>query len=645
MPDVASVLGTPPKPEKVPVTNNPKPDTAQMTAEEFIQHVIHMRMISIRASEPIRRAWDRSWGLYNNSYDFSTKAQWQSKNYIPRINMSVRTATFMVKKTLLGPAKPYTVEGIGDFGKLIAYYTDKIAMHHLEDASYVTKLTDSLHAGMLSSLMVLKVYPVHVNEESVYWTDNTAKPTMNIGPIGTRQYKRLRIRVDPVDPYHIYLDPTGQNKFVIHEISMDLYDLMEIASDRNAGYDMAEIKKIQEDFTKQTTENPASQEEYRSGQNPDSTQQRRARTVTIHEYWGDVWTTDGKLVAKNVVYAIANDKYLIRKPTINNYPDKKNPPPFIIAPVIRKPFSVWHQGFAEVVAGLQIMMTELMNLMLDANLFSSAKAFELDIDQVYDPLEFIQGIAPGKTFKKRGGGFNTAPMIREVSIGQVAQQSLAIFQALDREFQSGIGVNEFVMPAGRSSGSRTTATEVIEKSQSGTTFMEEIARTMEECVLEPLLDKIHHYVVEYMASFDDPYTLELFGAEEAAKLAMFMRDPSFRKAMHTAPFKFKARGLSASMSRLRDLEKLANLAKILQPYPELQKQIDPKKILVKVLESMNWYPQDVLLEMNGPALAPPPMLDMPLPNTPLDGLNLSGFLGNAQNGMSQVPAMMNALGG
>lgn len=641
MPDekLSDVLGSEKKP---PVVDKVDPTSADFTAEEYVKHVGYMEMISTRASEPIRRMWDRAWGLYNNSYDFSMKAQWQSKNYIPRINMTVRAATFMVKKALLGPAKTFAVQGIGDFGKMVAYYMDKITVHHLEEAKYVTNITDSLHAGMLSHLMVLKVYPVYVNEESVYFTDPTPKPVMNfLSPVEVRQYRRLKVRIDPCDPYNIHLDPTGQNKYVIHDITMDLYDLVELAKDKASGFDLAEVMKIQEDFTKSTTENPNAQPEYRSGQAPETSEQRRARTVLVQEYWGDVWTTDGKLVARNVQYTIANKKYLIKKPIYPKLP--KGARPFIIAPVIRKPFSVWHQGFAEVVAGLQIMMTELMNLTLDANLFSSAKAFELDVDQVYDPLEFIQGITPGKTFKKRGGGFNTAPMIREVQIGNVAPQALAIFQQLDREFQSGVGLNEFAAPSGRT-GSRTTATEVIEKSQSASTFMEEIARTIEEGVFEPLLEMIFNYVTMYELNFNNPHMIELFGAEGASKLSVFMQNPAFRKAMQSAPVKFKAHGVSAMAGKMRELEKISMLSKILAPYPELQQRIDPDKILRKMMESMAWYPEDILKDLNpnGPMLPVPASMAQQLPAVPTAGMG--DFLGNAQNGMNQVPALLNSLG-
>lgn len=636
MPDnIADILGG--KDTSIPVKKDVSKEFDEkviFTAEEFVKHVGLMEMISSRASDPIRRLWDQAWGLYNNAYDWSDKAPWQAKNYIPRLNMSVRTATFMVKRSLLGPGKPYSIEGVGQFGKLVAYYLDKLVKQQLESAKYVTSITDSLHAAMLSHLMVLKVYPVHVTQDSVYFTDPTPKPTLNFdAPLKTKQYKRLKIRIDPVDPYHVHLDPTGQNKFIIHDITMDLYDLIDIARQDNSGYDIDEIKKIQEDFTAKANEDNSTQEA-RSGQDSSATDSRRSRTVFVQEYYGDVWSSDGRLVARKCLYAIANKKYLIRPPVVNKLPDPENPTPFVITPIIRKPFSVWHQGFGQVVGGLQVMMTELMNLMMDANLFSSAKAFEIDIDQVYDPLEFLQGIAPGKTFKKRGGGFATTPMIREISIGQVAQQSLAIYQALDREFQSGIGINEFTMPSARSSGSRTTATEVMEKSSSATTFMEDIANTLEEGSIEPLVSKVAHYIAEYMVEFDDPWTLEIFGQEDASRLAIWMRNPAFRRAIHTAPMTIRARGLSATMNKMRSLEKLATLSKILQPYPALLQRIDPAKILDKVIEAVGWYPQDILAEMAGPPVPVPPTMAMP--QMPIGSLP-AGFMENANNGMSQVP--------
>ena len=63
--DLADILG--PDITPVPVKDIVRPDRPELTAEEFVKHVGYMEMISLRASEPIRRLWDRAWGLYNNS--------------------------------------------------------------------------------------------------------------------------------------------------------------------------------------------------------------------------------------------------------------------------------------------------------------------------------------------------------------------------------------------------------------------------------------------------------------------------------------------------------------------------------------------------------------------------------------------------
>lgn len=637
--NVADILGLPqdrPKDEPVKVLKNPVPESEGMTAQGYVDHLLLAETLSVRASEPRRREWDRSWNLYNNVYDFSTKAAWQSKNSVPRINMAVRTAVFMVKKALIGPLRTFHVDGYGEFGKLAACYIDKLVQHHLDDANFVTNITDSLHAGLLSSLMVLKVYPVYEDDTEVKLFDPRSMPVSSMnGPIITRKFKRLKMRIDPVDPYHIHLDPSGGNRYKIQDMTMDLYSFKKLAEQPGSGYDMEVVKQIIESYAPQTsTDGDKSQDELRAGQMPDTKEPPSRKTVVLKEYWGDIWDKQGQLIAENCTYVIANNKYLVKKPIKNKLPGGD---PYIVSPIVRKPFSVWHQGFVETVAGLQVMMTELLNLIIDANFFASAKAFEVDIDMVYDPNEFIDGIYPGKTFKKRGGGFSQSPMIREINIGNVAQQALPIYQALDREFGSGVGVNEFTMPGNRSSGSRTTATEVMAKDQSSSGFMEEVAKTIEEGVIVPLLDKVLHYMIEYQINFTDPYLTELLGADEAMKLEVLMGNPGFRMAMHKAPIKFRAKGLSTMVARFREFDKILMFGKTILQNPQTLQYIDMKKFLDKAVEAMGWYPTDILLDREIPKQAPMPQFpSMPLPQMPIGAMG-GDFLGqSASNGLSQV---------
>ncbi len=630
--------------KKMPVAD--QPTVEGMTAEDYVHHVTMLEQFSMRAVQPRRMEWDRSWNLYNMVNDFSTKSEWQSKNAIPKINMTVRSAVFMVKRSLMGPVKSFTVDGYGEFGKMAAYYVDKLAQQHLENANYVTGITDSLHAGMLSSLMVLKVYPRYEDAYDVRIDPRAQPMTSMASSVKERLYKKLNIRVDPVDPYKMHLDPSGGNKYKIQEMEMDLYDLVELAKDPKNGFDKAVVAEIHESFKPQD-QSETTPPEQREGTLPDSKEPPSKQTVFLQEFWGDVWDRENNLIGRRITYTVANRKYLVKKPVKDLLPLACGPDPFIISPIVRKPFSVWHQGFVEVVSGLQIIMTELLNLMVDANFFASAKAFEIDIDMVHDPNEFINGIYPGKTFKKRGGGFSNTPMIRDISIGNVSGQSLSLYNAIQSEFDNGTGLSEFLQPASRSR-SRTTATEVMEKSNASTSFMEEIGKTVEEGVIEPLLDKLFHYIVEYQINFDDPHTMDMFNPDDAMRFELMMRNPAFRSAMHKAPLKFKARGLSTMVARMRELDKVERFVGLAMKNPTIAAKLNIDKVLQRYVEGLGWYPHDVLAEMDKAPDRAPLMQQQPIqgpggmrplmPSAP----QLSGM---AANGASQILGPIMANGG
>lgn len=624
-----------------------QPIEGGMTAEDWVHHVTMLEQFSMRAVQPRRLEWDRSWNLYNMVHDFSTKAEWQSKNAIPKVNMTVRSAVFMVKRSLLGPVKSYMVDGYGEFGKMAAFYVDKLAQMHLENANYVTGITDSLHAGMLASLMVLKVYPRYEDAYDVKMDPRPQPMTSMSSHVKERLYKKLCVRVDPVDPYKIHLDPSGGNKYKIQEMEMDLYDLVDLASDPKNGFDKDVVDEICESFKPQD-QSETTPPEFREGTLPDSKEPASRKTVFLQEFWGEVWDSNSKLIGRRITYTVANRKYLVKKPVKDLLPEGCGPDPFIITPIVRKPFSVWHQGFVEVVSGLQLIMTELLNLMVDANFFASAKAFEIDIDMVHDPNEFINGIYPGKTFKKRGGGFSQSPMIRDISIGNVSGQSLTLYNAIKSEFDNGTGLSEFLQPAS-ASRSRTTATEVMEKSNASTSFMEEIAKTVEEGAIEPLLNKIFHYIVEYQINFDDPHSMELFEPDDAMRFSLMMRNPAFRSAMHKAPLKFRARGLSTMVARMRELDKIERFVALALKTPEVAKKLDIDKVLKRYIEGLGWYPHDVLLEMqNAPMERAPFMQSAPMtgPGNMRPLMPGAGQLSNmAENGASQILGPLMANGG
>lgn len=369
------------------VDPNVEPQTSEQVAtdgvlrDEWLESVKQLKKESKDARAPRELCWNTAWNLYDGYYDFSNKAQWQSKNSLWRVNTAVRSAAYLLASGLVGPKDFFQTEGYGEVGKMLAPYIHMLSKFHLTQGNFTDAYKTALMSGLLSSLVILKVYPQLVPDDGLpRW--NRGGPTRaqkpmedknSIGNIlGTMKKKdqsknRLMMRYEPVSAYDMYLDPYGENMFKIHEISMDLHVLKKMAEDPKNGFDEDAVKLITEDFVKIDEE---SQENSRKGQDNASRPPFRKR-VQLDEMWGTIVDENGEILFTNAYCVVANEKYPLVAPKPNPLPNGIDP--FVIAPVIEKPFSTWHQGFVESLAGIQIMMTEILNLISDGNLFPASK--------------------------------------------------------------------------------------------------------------------------------------------------------------------------------------------------------------------------------------------------------------------------------
>ena len=603
------------------------------------------------ARKPIKRVWDVSWALFNQQYDFSKKEAWQNKVPIPKISGAVRTVVALFKQALCRSAdwfavntvmrnlKPYTPLVTGT----LKYWTERIG--------FINIFAEAVHGALLSSLVVLKIY--WVKNKKVTETDprtnqvQTSQPSAVIKDSVERQFKASgflgemvettkpyeqdgNLVVYAVDPYKFWVDPTGRGKYVIEEIEVDLDDLLATAKDK--GYDLSEINKIQEDTqnTLQETE-----ENRRKGQAIPLARPQFRKKVKIREFWGDINDDAGKRKHTNVNCVIADDKYLIRKPTTNPFWHKQYP--YVWGPIIRKPFSVWHKGFTEDLHGIQLAITELACAILDSNLLATLRAFELDMDLVADPEQFKNGIWPGKTYKKHGavaGGQNSR-LIQEVEIGAFVPQSIRILLELDRTFQNESIATEFVS-GGTGARGRSTATEVVSKTNQANTLIQDIAGDVENYILGPALEMIFYVCLQYQRNFDDE-RYQQFVDQELLNRVMMM-SPDERKEFMDDQFVIKVAGISGYINRVSQVQKFQILTQIFQYAPDLIQWFKKESLLKNVVEWLNWDPEDMLYseeEMKQRMAAEPAA---PAANQPQAAQAPGGY-------PPEIQALMSGLGG
>jgi len=364
--------------------------------------------------------------------------------------------------------------------------------------------------------------------------------------------------------YNFSIDPLKRNRYVIHRIKMDLADYKRLV--RQGVYRAESLNDLISDFEHQDLEY---REKLREGVT-DVPKPAFRKEVELLEFWGDVDNAKGERVLENVTFTVANRKVLARLPIKNPYRHGK--PPFIWGPIFEKYGSTYHEGFVDGVLGIARMINENLNLTLDANTAASMKAFEVNLDYIHNPTSLKSGIYPGKTIQVKGvpSGMQA---IRELNLGEVSPSAQFIQTFLDREFQNGTGINEFI-GAFSTAGSKT-ATETKVKAGQSQSFTQSVAQNIEDNNLEPLIEMVYSYMLQY-----NP---EIFGERVAAVSAEKLK------------FQFVAKGISKILMQSQELNELFSWIGMVSKTP-IASALNWRGIAEMSVRLINQDPDKVLLQ-------------------------------------------------
>lgn len=565
--------------------------------QDWVNALMELWTHADQKRQAARARWDEAWRIYNNQYDWSGKANWQSRAYIPKLSMTVEMAASLVRRALLDSEDWFRVEGMTESSRARAPYLEKLLYYYLDRMRFADRIIEPLKGGFVGSLIVAKPHLspyVHKEiEPGVFVPEVSGDPA---------------ITVSFPDPYNIWLDPTGRGLFIIEDEVVDMAVAFDLADLGILDGDV--LKKIHEDYVDAERE---AREEARRQQLPTGGKPRYRREVHLRHFWGSIADPDtGRWMLKNGHFVVANSKYLVRGPMENPYPHKRLP--YVIGSPFRRPFSVYHKGLVEDVVGLQKAMTELLNLTLDSALFAGIRAFEVDLDQIEDPQQILSGVYPGKVFTKRGGGQDTR-MVREIEIGDISRGLPGVYQMLNTEFQNATAVTEFISGAIGLGGART-ATEVVTKQQQGMGIFSEVARNLEGTLLEPVLDQLSYLVVQYHDDFVDPKVAEILGPDLMTQMMVATAQERW-DLFDPSALRVRVSGVTALLSRTEEIQRIGSLLMNLSQFgpalPVVMQSIDVpyffKGLFRKLVRAHGWNESDLIREPGPgqelPAAAPP----------------------------------------
>lgn len=585
----------------------PSTDSTGMTDEELAQFFNNAFTTADEARKPREAVWKESWQLYMGQYDWSGKADWQSKSNIPKVRTAVDRTAAAFRRSLIRLKQFYQVESESQLGREKGLFSIQLLDYWLGRSNFTEEFTTSVKTGLVTSMSILKVF-WDWTPETVFDVDTDTKyePRKEFGvevgldankSVQLKEYDRVvgKFCVKAVDPFRFWILPRFQGNAVFEQTEMQLSDL-EILAERGI-YSKSAIKEIKQ--KRMEAYRTAQEEAKRKGENAESAS-IFFKPVELFHYWGDIYNDEGECKMRNATFTIADKEIIIRKPRKNPFFHGKVPyvwgSPFIV------PFSTYNRGMVEDVTGLATMITELANLVVDGAQFEAAKGFEVDIDLLNDRGDLRDGIYPGVVLPKKGlqSGPVDKKLITPIDTGKVPTESIGVLGLLTNEFNDAMNIT---LPGLNTTkkASRTTAKEAEIRSSGGFEGIEDAARTIEETLVNPFLE----IAIKTIYQFHDDYIMPRL-IENFSQTSSLLRDMTSEERYVTmvGDHSFKARGISLLFDKQQNLQRVIEFMQLAGSIPGVLQKVNIDAFLEEIFNSMGWNPNKMLLQQQQPVSTP-----------------------------------------
>ena len=630
-----------------PVSNRPGDDIniGSPTSEGQVTLLNALRAYKTEGDEAKKTRMKRNRenvNAYLGVQDWSHKSEGQSQEFLPKTPVAVEQLVGFAKRALTQFGNYYDVELPYDskspisgasIRSILNCFLEHVLVGDNKFSTLPIQISDGLKTGALESLMIFKVHGNMFKDRVFFLEEGDEKVNMETGEL-----ENWKLRIDLIDPKNYGIDPSGQGLYEYHTVEKDLHRVIELAD--QGVYDSAAVAKIQEDF-KMPEEQARQRDE--TGHDDSPTPSFRKKVV-IDEFWCNIIDGEGKIVHRNVFCAMANNKYVIRKPTPNPFWHGRSP--FKAIPLIRVPFSEWHKALMDEAVQLNLAMNELFNLIIDGGISAVWGIKQVRIDDMEDPSQASGGFPQGETIAVKNSLPHGMKILEKVAEGEVPGDSMAVLEMLSREFAAAALSSELKM--GSFPGREVKATEVVELSQSQAVTLDSIISDVES-MMSDVLELAWLTILQNMDDLSSNHIINAVGIRVA--FVMGQMTPEQRFSIYAnSPCAFKVHGLSAMLSRTRDFQKFMAMLQAVTTNPLLFqaffKRYSPDKVLNHMMKMLGINPEQIERDDREMQRIPQDFQELQQLLPFLSGNQMGGGAGpSAQEvGEPQLPAEINAIG-
>lgn len=546
---------------------------------------------------------------YHMRQDFSQKQKGQSREFLPKMSMAVEQNSIFIQQGLVDIGDWFKVEAqeglLEDAMKLKPSEIYKLLDAQLKSLGIIKVVANSMKLGMIGSLMIAKVHG-QMKPKPKFKAETKIKKGKYVKQLIRIDDKAWNLQIDLVRQEDYFPDPTGNGLYELEDIYVDYWKLVQMAE---AGmYEMAQVE-----LCKGKGNSEGYDREYNKNRETDqnATAHYFRNRVKLTECWGNIVNSEGELIAENVVWTIANDTYVIQKPTEN--PLWHGESPYVTCPILDVPHGVWGRAMMDAPTMLNRASNEFFNLILDGGMMSVHGIKQIHEHWLEDSTQVDNGIAAGDTLRANASCPPGMSVLSRVDTATIPQDALPVFNLLQQEFYTAAMTNDLRM--GAQPFRDVKATAIVESSQTITGMFGGIAKHVEEGYIEKLLTKSWMTQAQHMQELDFESLKALLGSKRAEALKGLTNQDLFAETVSGC--KFKVFGISATLAKQKDFTKLQAMMQTIASSPvlmeEFTKKYDFGKLLTEIMISLDIRPykleSDQAQGMATPQ--PPPMQQGP----------------------------------
>jgi hypothetical protein len=556
---------------------------AKMTDKEIINWILACRDEAEEAKESRMARNKANYDMFHLRHDFSHKEEGQSQEILSKQSMAVEQNKSFFQQALAD---------IGDWWKADAAYADleesmiikpheitKLTNYMLEQALYFSHVGNSIESAMLASLVISKTYGC-LKPKPRFVSRRSGRGKGLRRWVEKVEDKTWEIRFSIVRAENYYPDPTGKGLYEIEDSFPDFHEVKAMA-EYDEDFDSALIDSLPRagvpDADEETGKaRETGQDEVISGHRP---------KVELTEFWGTILNKEGEIVYENVQAIVANDSHLILRPRPNPLWHQRTP--YTVSPLMEVANSVWHKAPMDAPTMHNHALTEMYNLMVDAAMRQVHAVSQIRKDWLDNPAQVSDGIPAGSALVVNSMCPPGAKVMEPLTAVQIPADAFNIFNLMGQEFNASALTNDLrsgVMPS-----REMKATAIVEQSQTITGVFQGMAKNYEARQSQKELELAWMTTAQNWDQIDKEIFISLFGRERGEEMAQMSPQDVFANTVNG--LKFRVFGVTLTMAKAQDFQKLMTLLQTLGGSPvlmeEFVKKYDLGKALGEIMTSLN----------------------------------------------------------